>query len=197
MSAFAAILLLATLGGSSSTRAPEIAGSMGTRLLSPSVEATWIVRGDPNAPPELELLVLWRGSPGWMMREGASESTGGGIHSGREGDRGSAFATLSFGEVQLKLEFDGNTRVARVGGIDVNLGSDDVILVDEVDGPAGPRIAGTSKVDAQVSEEPGRDIEVVIRSNWDLYDFLRCEAPGPDAAIQPMIDEMCARMKPS
>jgi hypothetical protein len=196
VSAFAAIFLLATLGGSPETPAQE-RGSMGTRTLSRSVQATWIVRGKPDEPWELELLVLWRGNTGWFMREGAGETTGGSMGgSGREGDRGTAVATLSFGEVELKLEFDGNTQVARLHGHEVSLGPDNVMLVDEVDGPAGPQIAGTAKVDAQVGEEPSGDIEVIIRGHPELYDFLRCEIPGPDAAIQPMMDELCARMRP-
>ena len=194
----AAVFLVAALGWSAETRRPEsVETSSGSRLVSPAVVATWLVRRVPQGTRELELLVLWRGNPGWFMRAGSNESSGS-VSSGSAGDesdRGILVEHLSYGGIVLDLEFDRSRRTARVQDHDVSLQSANVILVDEVDGATGPQIAGSLQVDPLYPDEPA-GIEVVIRRNPELYDFLRCDTKVPDANTQSMIDKICEQMKP-
>jgi hypothetical protein len=165
-------------------------------MVSPTVVATWIVRREPQSSAELELLVLWRGSPGWFMRADSTESSGG-VSSGVTGgqnDRGIVFEQLSFGGIRLDLEFDRSARAARVQDQEVSVESVNVILVDEVDGATGPQIASSLWVDPLFANEPS-EVEVIIRRNPELYSFLRCDAKLPDANAQQMVESVCARMK--
>ena len=49
--------------------------SSGSRVVSPAVAATWITKHRQAGDGELELLVLWRGSPGWFL-EGGQDGVG-------------------------------------------------------------------------------------------------------------------------
>ena len=194
--AWAVALLVATLGRASAMpRSEAVERSSGTGVVSPAVVATWMVRREPNASSELDLLVLWRGGPGWFMKEGASESSGGVSSSSAGGENDLVVERASFGGIRLQIEFDGAKRTARVQGNEVNLGSDNVILVDDVDGATGPLVAGSRKVDGQFAKEPAEVAEIVSR-NSELYEFLRCDAAFPDPKVQSMIDAVCERMKP-
>ncbi len=188
----AAVLLFATLGASAEEPQPEhVQASMGNGVLSPTVVASWTVRKEGNASWQLQFLVLWRGSPGWFSREDSNSSSGSSSMGGDE----VTVEKLSYGGIDLTLEFDGNKRIARVQDQEVPLGSDNVILVDDVDGAAGPRVQNSLAVDGQLSDETSA-VETIIRRNPELYAFLRCDAPLPDAATQSMIDAVCARMEP-
>jgi hypothetical protein len=80
--------------------------------------------------------------------------------------------------------------------------SGNVILVDEVDGAAGPRIVETMRVEPRF---PGGfvDIDTVVRRHPALLPFLRCDARFPDqpqhspieiAMWRHMTDLTCARL---
>src|SRR5688500_11061362 len=195
--ALAAAFLAATLcGAAEKPRAENVGTSGGSRLVSPAVVATWIARTEPRGLPELELLVLWRGTPGWHLRAATSGGTsrvssqsGGGGHEG-----GLHVHHLSFGGIDLSLEFDQRKRVARMQGKVVELASANVILVDEVDGAYGPRIERTLQVDPAFPESPAR-VEEIVRRSPELFSFLRCDAKLQDPKMQPMIDAICGKMK--
>ena len=97
-------------------------GSSGTRIMSPTVVATWATRGNPVAgserrlsPQTLALLVLWRGTPGWFSKgTGRSQSSGGSV---------TTFATtVRYGDLALDLSLDYQSRKAQVQGKEVALG---------------------------------------------------------------------------
>jgi hypothetical protein len=193
----AAAYFLATFGRALAMpqRGESIERSSSTGLVSPAVVATWMVRRDPNASSELDLLVLWRGSPGWFLKEGAQESSGGSSSSSAGGENDLVFERASFGGIRLQVVFDGSKRTALVQDNEVELGSDNVILVDDVDGANGPQVARSMKVDGHFAKEPA-EIDEIVSRNPELYEFLRCDARVPDANVQPMIDAVCERMKP-
>jgi hypothetical protein len=194
----AAVFLVAALGWSAEMHRPQsVEGSIGSRVVSPAVVATWVVRREPQGTRELELLVLWRGNPGCFMRAGSNGSSGS-VSSGSAGDesdRGIVVEQLSYGGIVLDLEFDRTKRTVRVQDHDVILESTNVILVDEVDGATGPQIAGSLRVDPLFPAEPG-EIEVIIRGNPEIYSFLKCDAKVSDTNAQSMIDAVCEQMKP-
>jgi len=194
---FVLVILLASAGRAESPQAESVEGSSGSRLVSPSVVATWIVRKEAHGTSQLELLVLWRGTPGWFMRAGTEESSNGDSIQSTEDDRGGGTVVeqLSYGVLRLELEFDRGKRTARVQTDDVGLESANVILVDEVDAVDGPQIAGSLHVDPSLTSEPA-EVEAIVRRSPEIYEFLRCDASVPDANTQEVIETLCARMKP-
>ena len=173
----------------------RVAMSQGSGPVSPAVVGTWIVNEAPGASPRLELLVLWRGTPGWFMQGESGEATTGGSTVGRDGAV-VAVQQLNYGDVRLGLEFEQKQGVVRLMGQEIPLQSANVVLVDDVDGPNGPSLAGTRHVDPELPESPESSppIPVILRRSPDLVDFLRCDAKVPDSSVQPMFDALCARL---
>lgn len=168
-------------------------GSGGTRIVSPTVVATWATRGNAGTgagsdrkrgPQTLGLLVLWRGTPGWFSK-GTSRSRS-------SGGSATTFATtVRQGDLELDLSVDYQSRRARVQGKEVTLGDANVILVDRVDGAEGPQVVKMLSIDAQVTETPLR-LESVLKRSPEIVSFLQCDAKLPDPKMQPMVDTICA-----
>ena len=108
----------------------------------------------------------------------------------------------------LELRFDPESAIVYVQGHLVRLNEDNVVLVDDVDGPAGPQVAGTLRIDPGFtvgrSDEPPFDgFEVLLQRSEELLGFLRCDVPLPaDLLARPLfgvsrtqryMDEACAR----
>jgi len=58
-------------------RAATGSWSSPTSIISPEVMATWFTTRAANGVEQLELLVLWRGMPGWFLDPGGSGGSGG------------------------------------------------------------------------------------------------------------------------
>lgn len=195
--------------------------STGSWPISPAVIATFITRGEPvritpgqppqilhgaqSGPVTLDLLVLWRGSPGWFLQgDGPKAESGGGD------GRGHVSVRLHEGGLDLEVALDTEKRVARIAGTEIALGEANVVLVDSVDGPGGLTITGTRSVDPRIQPAPP-GLYDVLRSAQDLVPFLRCEARLPDrgkpglssggasspvlAYMQQVLDASCARIQ--
>ena len=192
-------------GGSSSTSAP----------VSPSVMATVMTAGNEPGKGELELLVLWRGSPGWFWR--ADGSGGGGSSSGSGGmlgRTGSEVRTewLSQGGVNLNLRFEPGSRRLWILDQPVTLNDANVVLVDGVDAPTGLRVVATVRIEpgydaatdqplgllaARPSGAPppqGVPPQTFIRRSPELVAFLQCDVKAPDRSPmeQKALDTWCA-----
>lgn len=154
-----------------------------TRIVSPSVLATWIAKRDDRGRARLDLLVLWRGASGWFARRPAGERTSG-------GGSGTFSITLIRGELQLQLSFDIKKRMANVGGTDVPLDKNNVILVDDVDVPNGGKILGRYQVDPAMND-PTR-IDPIVRRSPALIEYLRCDAPIENDATAAALAHVCA-----
>src|SRR5437868_1960036 len=93
------MLVVAAVVGSAHARAQTSAGS--NRVISPSVVAYWQQHDDADGTGRLDLLVLWRGTPGWFMRGGGT-SGGGGMNGGFV--EWSGYHTMTYGDVSLTIE---------------------------------------------------------------------------------------------
>ena len=84
---------------------PGGGSNSGTAPVSPSVMATELASVDASGRGTLQLLILWRGTPGWFMRGGGGSSSGGG---GSTGPGSSMMFShwISQGGVNLNLRFD-------------------------------------------------------------------------------------------
>lgn len=151
-----------------------------TRIISPVAAVTVITSGRSSVDRVLELVVLWRGSPGWFFKSDGSGTSGGGS--------GTTFSgTIRFGELTLYLKFDFSTRVVSIDdGKPIAMKDANVLLVDGVDSPAGMSGFHTLRVASVIEDQ--RRIEPVLKSSAQILEFLRCDVrldhPGRDAAVQ-------------
>src|SRR5436190_20015612 len=106
--------------------------------VSPVAISTCLYDHDDSGLAHLKLLVLWPGTPGWFMKGNSGGSSGG--SSGRQ-----QLETISIrkGDLSLNLRFDAEKHLAWIGDREVALQDDNVILVDTVDGAAGPQVVRT------------------------------------------------------
>jgi hypothetical protein len=178
---------------------PGAGSSGGTMPVSPSVLATDMCVMDETGRGTLELLVLWRGSPLWFRRSagGASGSGGGGTHA--PGSSMMRSEWISQGGVSLSVRFDPAARKAWIQEKEIELGDANVLLVDDVDSPAGPRVVSLVRIDGDYKADVTRPapIHTFIRRSSDLVEFLRCDTRVPDASAyeQQVFETWCSLVK--
>ena len=160
--------------------------SAGDRPLSAAVVGAWFTHSDAPGSGTLDLLVLWRGSPGWFMKSGSQGSSGGGSSTGRRG------VTVKYGGLHLHALFDGPERLAEIDGRKIPLDDHNVLLVDDVDSADGLKVVKTLRVDPTLADR--NRPEIVIRRSPELIAYLRCDLKLPDARQQAMIDIICAQV---
>ena len=257
---FIAAFLLAASGCSSPPARPAAFGDAAWGQLSPSVGASWFaqelepvdcsaglepLRSPATSPPPvapagggnressaiLEVLVLWRGTPGWFLEPvpggGSSVSFDGGVSYPRPdrdasrpreggvpaGRRLDSSVRIHQGKVRLELRFEPESATVYVQEHPVPLNGDNVVLVDDVDDPAGPRVVGTLRIDPRFAvrclDEPPYlldGVETLLQRSEELLAFLRCDMPLPAdlypdsrsvSRTQRYMDEACARIAPA
>jgi hypothetical protein len=146
-----------------------------------------VTRVNSDGARTLDLLVLWRGSPGWLAK-GPERSTGGGsANVYRE--------TTEYGDVRVDLELTHEPRKVTIQDKPVPVSNENVILVDNVDKPRGSTVVRMLRVDPAMPPDNGfPDIWEVIRRSPEMVDFVRCDVRMPDALTQKMADTFCARL---
>jgi hypothetical protein len=163
-----AAAMLATIGASADSQRAGLL-TIQTLPLSPSVLATVASR-----PQGLELLVLWRGAPGWYLSSGQ--------RSERVGERGGVLdATIAYGGVTLDLLFNPHESTVSLQGATRSLPTGtNVLLVDEVDARSGPRIVDTLVVptDGPVDPRAGT-LAPFLKRSPAMVAFLQCNGVTP------------------
>jgi len=193
-SALCVIALACMLASSASAYAQSEPSVGNNRVISPTVVAFSMER-ETGGARQLDLLVLWRGSPGWFMR-GASSSGGGNGHGGFGQWRIQHW--MSYGDIMLTVDlisnskdFPRDTTVATILGRQIPLGH--AVLVDGAD-TDHPVITATRFFDPSIM---GDDVmAAAVRSSSELFEFLRCDAALPNQDMQAMIRSICDRMRP-
>jgi len=191
---------------------PGGGSNSGTAPVSPSVMATQLGSVDAAGRGTLQLLILWRGTPGWFMRGGGSSSGGGG--SMAPGSSMIFSHWISQGGVNLSLRFDLTARKVWIQDKEITLDAENVVLVEGVDSREGPQVVRTLRIDPEYEATmapapysvPGRGTQpraqpvpahTFIRRSPELVDFLQCDTPLPGlrAYEQQMFDVMCAHVR--
>ena len=200
------LIALAVLFACGAAARAQPAGTMssGTLRVSASVVVTTIWHNEADGTSTLDVAVFWRGSPGWLtagdpggLSDGASSTS---LPDGRPGPQ---TYFIGVGDLRLEMEFDPETDRVRIQDQSISSQRGNVILVDEVDGAAGPRIVETIRIEPRL---PGRfvDIDTIVRRHPALFPFLRCDARFPDqpqhspievAMWRQMTDLTCARLR--
>jgi hypothetical protein len=162
------------------------ASSSSTQPVSPVALATWKTRYDHNGQHTLDLVVVWRGQSGWYLRPGPRRSSG--------GENETAFSVTSeYGGVALRLRLEVAPRVAEIQGQRVDLGDNNVVLVDSVDEPGTTKVVRLLRIDSEVpSIDTHPDIEAVLANSAEIVSFLRCDAQLPGARPFPPVS-VCGR----
>lgn len=185
-----ALVVLAAVAAHAQTSA----GS--NRVISPTVVAYSQQHDSGDGTNSLDLLVLWRGTPGWFMRGDASA----GGDSGRGGfGHWTMTHTMSYGDIRLTIrlqstskEFEPATTVLSILDREVPLRNTNVVLIDGADSGT-PTIVGTQHVDPTFA---GPDaIAAIIKRSRDLFQFLQCDAALSDP-VQGAIRARCEQMRP-
>jgi hypothetical protein len=152
-------------------------GASSTQPISQVAAATWTTSTDRAGQHTLQLLVVWRGQPGWFL---GGRNSGSSRTAGSSGGSGRTFsATQQYGDITLRVQFDPATRAADIQGKRIDLGDHNVALIDDID-VAGPlKVAGLLRVDAAMpmANERWPDIEALIARSAELVTFLRCDSP--------------------
>jgi hypothetical protein len=154
--------------------------------VSPAVLGTYFARREASGGNVLQLLILWRGSPGWHLRGGGQRSGGGGDASGR------LRSWITLGDVTLDAVFDGVARFCEIDDTRVPLGDHNVVLVDGVDSTSGPKVIKTMKIDSALPEPI--QIDAAIRRSAELIEFVRCDLKLPDERQQAVMNVLCGRI---
>ncbi len=183
----AAVALLLVIQSPKSAQSNGGLGGGVVRVLSPTVVATWIFHQDETGAAQLDLLVLWRGSPGWFTRGGG----GGGSGSRGRDDTVVLTMRIQYGDVDLELVFDPVARMAQLDERQIPLGDANVILIDAVD--TLPQVVGTTRVESTIPES-GRRIEMVLRRSNELLEYLRCDVRLSDPNAQEQMEFLCAQI---
>jgi hypothetical protein len=158
--------------------------SSGNSVLSASVAGGWFTHVEADGAQSLDLLVLWRGSLGWPLKN-SSGGSGGGSGNARRG------MTVRYGERSLYAAYEIGPRRYQIEDDIKPLGDDNVVLVDDVDAPSGLRVLKTLRVDPAIPG--GNRIDQLIARSPELRTYLRCDVKLPDARQQAMVEILCAR----
>ena len=167
------------------------------RVLSPTTVAYWQQHDNGDGTGSLDLLVLWRGSPGWFFR-GAGTAGGGDAHGGF--GQWQATHWMTYGDLTLTLDlkstskdFDPATTFVTILDREIALHDTNVVLIDAADS-GSPMIVGTRYVDPRFS---GADaVAAIVKRTPELFEFLRCDVTLPDANQQAMMALICGQMRP-
>ena len=177
-------VMLATLFAFRPVRAWSVTQWAGvTRVVSPAVVATWLATfEDSSQAAKLEILVLWRGKPGWFG-SGSAQTSGG-------GDERSYGTNARYGDVDLSVNVTFVPRTVKVRGTSVTMPpKTNALLVDNIDDPkpGAPKFltVPSGMVDM-------RTIEPILRSSGELIEYLRCDAKVLDPRLQATLDRSCA-----
>jgi hypothetical protein len=180
----AAVILAAPISGQGAPM--DGSWSSPTSVISPVVMASWFTTRAPNGVEQLELLVLWRGTPGWFLHPGGSGGSGGGPASSHtwitriRGDR-----TLT-----LTLDYDPPKRLVVVQGTRLELAGNNVVFVDDVDSSDGPRVTRTTSIARAMPGSPGQ-IGLVLRNSPEIMSFLRCDSAPSSGPSRPLLEHLC------
>ena len=152
--------------------------------VSASVVASWIVAGVKDRPQVLELLVLWRGSPGWFDREDSSEAA--------RGTPDRTELSLKYGDLRLEISFERRGPTAKVMGQTLALQDNNVILVDNVDQRHILSVKALGRIPPAIPSD-GRFVDLLVSAK-QLHPYLRCELEMRDSTKQKLLGSVCKRI---
>jgi hypothetical protein len=171
----------------------------GSNIISPTVVATFCGHrlGDNEM---LDLLILWRGNPGWFRRGGGGTGGGGSNLSGG-GTKGHVSQYSIYGDVYIGFDADFDAATVKIGDVTLPLTAANTVMVDDTDGPGDRRIAATRWTEPQLPLGGDTNLVLAQRSR-EVLDYLRCDIPMPaplsrtGSPYRLPIVTVCEKLKP-
>ena len=181
---------------SGSGRRPGAASD--TRIVSPTVVASWMSYQDDVTENPTTLLVLWRGTPGWFVRGPAKRDSGAGMRWSRGGTGNQiGYLNMSMGGLAFGMEFDRAKKNVKILNEEISLKEANVVLVDFVDGLNGPTIVSRRWINPPSRSDSAQDpIVDIIKRTPDLFEYLLCDSSLSDSATNVGVRASCERMRP-
>jgi hypothetical protein len=140
----------------------------------------------------LDLLILWRGRPGWFHWNGTGRRGSSG--SSVVGTKGVVSQSTYYGDVTIAFEANFDTRIATVGQSTIKLDHLNTVVVDDVDGDW--RITGTRLTEPALPLVGDWNLTLAKRSG-DFVRDLQCDIPMPAPPPLPQVPVLtvCDKLK--
>ncbi len=144
----------------------------------------------------LDLLIVWRGSPGWFQNRQLGGG-GGGFKTSGAGTKGYVAMHQAYGDVTISFDADFDANIVTIGERTVALERMNTIVVDKVDRP------GVHHISAMRWTEPrlplGGDVNLILaRHSRELLNDLHCDIPmptPPPRIPQAAVITVCEKLK--
>ena len=170
-------------------RSTSTGGSSGTTPISASVMTTYLTSSEDGVE-SVAALVIWRGEPGWIAVGDSSGSSGSSSRQVRS-------HRFSQGGYEFEVVLDHGARTLQVLNRTIDLRKGNVVFVDHIGSAQGPRIVRTLLIDGTLAATPDRSpvriVDVMARSP-EIRDYLRCDVPLSNAALQKRLAPVCDRI---
>ena len=176
---------------------PRESTSCQSSIVSSTVVATFCGhrQGDSEI---LDLLILWRGRPGWFQRrEPGGRTGGGGSRVLGAGTNGVVSEHQTYGNVTIAFAANFDTKVATIGQSTFELGRLNTVLIDNVEGEW--HTSGTQWTDPRLPLAGDWNVALVERSR-ELLRYLRCDVLMPAPSLpypvpQVPVVTVCEKLK--
>lgn len=145
----------------------------------------------------IDLLILWRGKPGWFQGHSGGGAGGGGSRRFDAGSKGQVSEHKTYSDVTIGFDANFDTNVVTIGRSAVTLDHINTVIIDDVDGEW--RISSTRWTEPRLPLVGDWNLALARRSN-ELLRYLRCDIPMPHTSPsypvrQRPIVTVCERLK--
>jgi hypothetical protein len=145
----------------------------------------------------LDLLIVWRGSPGWFQNRHLGGGGGGGSTEFGGGTKGRVARHQAYGDVTISFDANFEANTVTIGDQTAALGRVNTIVVDNVDRP------GVYQISAKRWTAPrlplGGDVNLaLVQRSRELLNDLQCDIPMPivpSGIPQASVITVCEKLK--
>jgi hypothetical protein len=166
----------------------SLALSAHLEMFSPVALASWTTERTQDGADMLRLLVLLRGQPGWFLEP--SGPAGSSVQDWSD-DAWHHRQVIVQGGRRIELTFDASRNAMTINGQPVDLGTRNVVLVDDVDAPSGLRVAKTMAIGPRMPGSAGQ-LGLLLKPSAEIVFFLRCDATPANGRGRAMLERLCA-----
>ena len=189
--ALAVFIAVSVLAARGAQQQPE-SSSCQSDIVSSTVVSSFCGHHD-GEHEVLDLVILWRGTPGWFHGKGTGRRGGGGSRV-VGGTKGLVSQSTYYGDVTIAFEANFDMRVAKVAQSTVTLDHVNTIVADNVSGDW--HITSTRWTDPELPLVGDWNLALARRSPGFVRD-LRCEIPMPAPPRLPQVPilTVCDKLK--
>ncbi len=135
----------------------------------------------------LDVLIAWRGQPGWFQRRGGRTGVGGTGRFGA-GTQGHVSQYATYDDVTIAFDADFDAGTVSIGDVTVPLKGVNTILIDQVERSGARRMTTTTWIDPRLPLGVDANLALAVRSR-ELRQFLRCDVPMPAPSGRRMLPQ--------